>query len=123
MEKNLNIQNQPDNEPSEKGMDVQKINVNIIDGGRDGSDISKPKKENKLLKSYGKLLNQNGAIYSPFSSLLSYCLLHMLFSEFTLSGICLCWYSTLTVSMFIILKISVISFTETAAPLFHGAEI
>ncbi|MBQ5333148.1 MAG: YfhO family protein [Oscillospiraceae bacterium] len=50
MKKNLNIQNQPDNEPSEKGMDVQKINVNIIDGGRDGSDISKPKKENKLLK-------------------------------------------------------------------------
>ena len=54
MEENINIQGQPENNGSEGEtslgeMDVKKINVNIIDGGRDGSNIKEPKKENKFL--------------------------------------------------------------------------
>ncbi len=36
-------------EQTENGMEIQKINVSIIDGGRDGSEIKEPKKPNRLL--------------------------------------------------------------------------
>lgn len=49
MEENINNQQVPE-EPSGNGMEIQKINVSIIDGGRDGSEIKEPKKPNKLLK-------------------------------------------------------------------------
>lgn len=49
MEENIN--NQPvSEEPSGNGMEIQKINVSIIDGGRDGSEIKEPEKPNRLLR-------------------------------------------------------------------------
>ncbi len=47
MEENINIQNQPDQTPEKKEMGVQKINISIIDGGHDGSNIKEEEKEKK----------------------------------------------------------------------------
>lgn len=49
MEENINTSGTAPEESSESKMEVKKINVEIIDGGRDGSNI-KVKKENRLWK-------------------------------------------------------------------------
>ena len=65
MEENLNIQGQLENNGSDGEMDVKKINVNIIDGGRDGSNIKEPKKENKFLSRRSRANSFSFGSFSP----------------------------------------------------------
>ncbi|MBP0956867.1 MAG: YfhO family protein [Oscillospiraceae bacterium] len=71
MEENVNIQGQPENNGSEAEassgeLNVKKINVNIIDGGRDGSNISEPKKENKFLSVIGGFIKSKRSYIFAF---------------------------------------------------------
>ena len=71
MEENLNIQNIPGNDgqgeaQSSGEMDIKKININIIDGGRDGSNVKEPPKKNEFLSRIGKAVKSKRSYIAAF---------------------------------------------------------
>lgn len=71
MEENLNIQNTPENDgqntaQSSGEMDIKKININIIDGGRDGSNVKEPPKKSEFWSRIGKTVKSKRSYIAAF---------------------------------------------------------